>query len=71
MDENGRLGEEHVLIAERARLKRAKRLDLVERVRWVSQESVAEGYDILSFEDTGVERFIEVKATGGQQHTLK
>lgn len=71
MDENGRLGEEHVLNAERARLRRANRPDLVEKVRWISQESVAEGYDILSFEDTGIERFIEVKATGGHQNTFE
>lgn len=71
MEENGRLGEEHVLNAERKRLKSANRPDLAARVRWVSQESVAEGYDIASFEDTGVERFIEVKATAGQQNTFE
>jgi hypothetical protein len=71
MEENGRLGEEHVLNAERKRLKKANRADLAARVRWVSQESVAEGYDIISFEDTGVERFIEVKATAGKQNTFE
>src|SRR5207249_1769425 len=71
MQENGRLGEEHVLNAERKRLKKAKRADLAARVQWVSQESVAEGYDIISFEDTGVERFIEVKATAGKQNTFE
>jgi hypothetical protein len=71
MEENGRLGEEHVLKAERTRLKRAKRLDLAAKISWVSQESVAEGYDILSFEVTGQERFIEVKATSGRQNTFE
>jgi hypothetical protein len=71
MEENGRLGEEHVLKAERTRLKRAKRLDLAAKISWVSQESVAEGYDILSFEVTGEERFIEVKATSGKQNTFE
>lgn len=71
MEENGWLGEEHVLIAERARLKRAKRPDLATKIRWISQESVAEGYDILSFEATGEERFIEVKSTAGNQNTFE
>jgi hypothetical protein len=71
MEENGRLGEEHVLKAERARLKRANRSELAAKISWVSQESVAEGYDILSFEVTGEERFIEVKATAGKQNTFE
>ena len=71
MEENGRLGEEYVLNAERARLRRAKRPKLAAKIRWVSQESVAEGYDIISFEESGVERFIEVKATAGRQNTFE
>lgn len=71
MEENGRLGEEHVVNAERARLRRAKHPELAARVKWVSQESVAEGYDILSFEESGVERFIEVKATAGRENTFE
>ena len=71
MEENGRLGEEHVLSAERKSLRRAKRPDLAAKVSWISQESVAEGYDILSFEKTGEERFIEVKSTVGQQNTFE
>src|SRR5206468_12124174 len=70
MEENGRLGEEHVLNAERARLRRVSP-ELAAKVRWISQESVAEGYDIISFEQTGEERFIEVKATAGQQNTFE
>jgi uncharacterized protein DUF3883 len=71
MEENGRLGEEHVLKAERARLRRADRSDLAAKISWVSQESVGEGYDILSFEVTGEKRFIEVKATAGKQNTFE
>lgn len=71
MEENGRLGEEHVLNAERARLKRANRPDLAAKIRWISQESVAEGYDIISFETTGEKRFIEVKSTAGRQNTFE
>lgn len=69
MDENGRLGEESVLRSERKRLRRADRNDLAERIRWVSQESVAEGYDILSFETNGAKRYIEVKATSTREKT--
>ncbi len=70
MEENGRLGEEHVLNAERARLRRASP-ELAAKVRWISQESVTEGYDIVSFEATGKERFIEVKSTAGRQNTFE
>ncbi len=71
MEENGRLGEEYVLNAERKRLKKAKRADLAAKVHWISQKSVAEGYDIVSFEETGEERFIEVKATAGKHNTFE
>ena len=50
-EENGMLGEEIVLKYERSRLKRAGRRDLSDKVRWISQESASEGYDILSFEN--------------------
>ena len=70
MDENGRLGEEHVLNTERKRLKHAKRQDLAEQIHWVSQESI-DGYDIISFETTGEKRFIEVKSTVGNQKTFE
>jgi hypothetical protein len=70
MEENGRLGEEFALRAERRRLRQAKRSRLAERVRWISQESIGEGYDILSFETNGAERYIEVKATTTQQNSF-
>ena len=57
--------------AERARLRREHRPDLAERIRWVSQKSVGEGYDIISFEATGEERFIEVKSTSGKQYVFE
>ncbi len=62
---NGRIGEYHVLRAERRRLRLAGRLDLARKVRRISEESVCEGYDILSYEVSGGQRFIEVKATSG------
>ncbi|HLK82864.1 MAG TPA: DUF3883 domain-containing protein [Xanthobacteraceae bacterium] len=70
-EENGSLGEEHALESERRRLIRAGRSDLAQRVIWVSQLSISEGYDILSFEIDGTQRFIEVKATSGRNFTFE
>ena len=64
-EEYGRIGERYVLDAERKRLRRSKKPELARRVAWVSQDSVSEGYDILSFETDGSPRHIEVKATSG------
>ena len=63
----GLRGEEIILKAEISRLRRAGRADLAAKVSWVSQTSPFEGYDILSFETTGAERFIEVKSTAGRR----
>lgn len=71
MEENGRLGEEYVLEVERRRLRKAGKAALADKVRWVSQESVCEGYDILSFETAGEERWIEVKATSGTSYVFE
>ena len=62
----GRLGEEHVFHHERARLIAHDRPDLARRIEWTSQErGDGAGYDIRSFDPTGAERLIEVKATRG------
>ncbi|WGM45208.1 hypothetical protein KOAAANKH_00068 [Brevundimonas sp. NIBR10] len=62
----GRLGEEQVFHHERARLIAADRPDLARRIEWTSQErGDGAGYDIRSFDPTGSERLIEVKATRG------
>lgn len=62
----GLLGEEHVFHHERARLIAANRPDLARRIEWTSQErGDGAGYDIRSFDPTGAERLIEVKATRG------
>jgi len=37
--------------------------ELAKQVRHVSQETDIEGYDILSFDQNGTVRYIEVKAT--------
>ena len=62
----GKLGEEHVFHHERARLIAHDRPDLARRIEWTSQErGDGAGYDIRSFDPTGAERLIEVKATRG------
>lgn len=60
----GRSGEEFVMKFEQARLINARRHKLAEKVEHVSvTRGDGGGFDILSFEDTGAERFIEVKTT--------
>ncbi|MFN2376360.1 MAG: DUF3883 domain-containing protein [Candidatus Binatia bacterium] len=64
---NRALGYEGELLAikfERARLRRVGRADLAGRIEHVSVDrGDGDGFDILSFEDTGRERFVEVKTT--------
>lgn len=62
----GLMGEERVFQHERARLIAADRPDLARKIEWTSQErGDGAGYDIRSFDPTGEDRFIEVKATRG------
>lgn len=70
-DENGLLGEQFVLDHEGRRLREANCAALADRIEWTSQESVGEGYDIKSFETTGDDRLIEVKATVGTGRTFE
>lgn len=66
----GRNGEELVLDQERQRLQKLDRPDLARKIRWVSEEDGdGAGYDILSFDSTGKERFLEVKTTVGPNTT--
>ena len=61
-------GEEMVFKFEQQRLKQMDRPDLASKIRWISQEEGdGAGYDILSFDRTGSERFLEVKTTVGSQ----
>ena len=59
----GDRGEKIALDLERKRLSSLGKEDLAKKVERVSLKSDALGYDILSFETDGTERFIEVKAT--------
>ena len=66
----GKKGEERVFSFERKRLSLAGRDDLVRKVRWVSEEDGdGAGYDILSFDNRGKERLLEVKTTTGHERT--
>lgn len=66
----GRLGEQHVLNHEIARLVAAERMDLAKRIEWTSDiHGDGAGYDIKSFEPDGSDRLIEVKATKGGETT--
>lgn len=61
----GRRGEELVIEFERARLIEARRPDLANRIVHVAASNDAAGYDILSFEVDGSQRYVEVKTTNG------
>src|ERR1700726_919885 len=66
----GRDGEELVLQFERERLKQRDRPDLAKKIRWISEEDGdGAGYDILSFDEKGKERFLEVNTTVGSDLT--
>lgn len=66
----GERGEEMTFQSEYARLLAEGREDLAKKVRWVSKEDGdGAGYDILSFDLTGAERFLEVKTTNGHSKT--
>jgi hypothetical protein len=66
----GRDGEELVLQFEQERLRQLDRSDLAEKIRWISEDDGdGAGYDILSFDEKGKERFLEVKTTVGSDTT--
>jgi hypothetical protein len=66
----GRAGEEFVVDVERRRLMRAGRADLASKIRWISvEEGDGAGYDILSFDQGGGKRLLEVKTTNGSART--
>jgi hypothetical protein len=66
----GRDGEELVFQFEQERLRRLDRSDLAKKIRWISEEDGdGAGFDILSFDEKGKERFLEVKTTVGADIT--
>jgi hypothetical protein len=66
----GTAGEEVVLELERHRLIAEGKRKLAEEVEWVSRtRGDGLGFDVLSFENSGEERFIEVKTTNFGKET--
>ena len=66
----GHRGEALVVELERRRLSAADRPDLARKVRWVAEEDGdGAGYDVLSFNEAGAERLLEVKTTLGTRTT--
>jgi len=61
----GRAAEEVVVKAERERLIKAGRSDFARLVSRISSRNVSAGYDILSFDNDGSRRYIEVKSSIG------
>lgn len=56
----GEAGERRIYENERTRLALSGRSDLAEKVEWTSKElGDGAGYDILSFDQNGKERFLE------------
>src|SRR3989338_1888604 len=64
----GNRGEEVVFNLEKKHLESIGKKELANKVKWVSKEDDSLGYDILSFEEDGTEKYIEVKSTN-QSHT--
>jgi len=65
----GRAGEKFILNFEQARLIHEDREDLAGRIDHVADQDDSAGFDILSFESSGKERFIEVKTTRYGEYT--
>lgn len=66
----GRAGEEFVLTFERERLRRLGRESLADRIRHVAvEDGDGAGFDVLSFEESGRDRYIEVKTTAYDDQT--
>jgi Domain of unknown function (DUF3883) len=66
----GRAGEAFVVDLERKRLEEGDREDLARRIRWTAvEDGDGAGYDVSSFDLTGLPRFIEVKTTNGSSRT--
>ncbi|UTW03100.1 DUF3883 domain-containing protein [Amphritea atlantica] len=66
----GDAGEQFVMNFERARLIRAGKESLAERVEQVSvTQGPSAGFDVLSFEENGSDRYIEAKTTKNGKNT--
>jgi hypothetical protein len=59
----GRIGEGVVVKAERKRLSKSGKPNLVKKINWVSQTQPYLGYDILSYDVKAQKEYVEVKAS--------
>ena len=64
----GNRGEEIVFNLEKRFLDNIGKRELANKVKWVSKEDDSLGYDILSFEEDGEEKYIEVKSTNQSEN---
>jgi hypothetical protein len=67
-DKVGRIGEEWVFEYEKRKLIKSGRKDLAEKVIWHrhNAENRTPGWDITSFSEDGIHKYIEVKSSTGQ-----
>jgi hypothetical protein len=66
----GKAGEEFVLAFEQRRLHKCGQKNLADKVEHVAvTQGDGRGFDVLSFDESGRERFIEVKTTNGGKET--
>ena len=61
----GNKGEQYIIEYEIERLTQADKAELADKIKHISLVNDAAGYDILSFNEDGSERYIEVKTTKG------
>jgi len=59
----GLRGEELVVLYEKDYLNNLGLIDLANQVKWVAKEADGYGYDVLSYDEWGNEKYIEVKTT--------
>lgn len=65
MKDIGLKGEEIIFNYEKNLLISMNRSDLAEKVEWTAQKDCTAGYDILSYDENGNPKFIEVKSSTG------
>ena len=63
--EIGLKGEQIILDYEKKQLTELGLYNYAQNVRWVAQEDCKAGYDILSFDESGNKKYIEVKSSTG------
>jgi hypothetical protein len=64
----GNRGEEIVFNLEKKHLQDIGKTELANKIKWVSKEDDSLGYDVLSFEEDGTEKYIEVKSTSQSEN---